>query len=81
MNAATPTPPRLRKGDRMNFETLRRAFVNGDLALVSAIRKADRKPVALVCAMQTNEDETITPMPLAVMIEGNPFDRFEDPTA
>ena len=81
MSTATPTPPKLRKGDKMNFETLQRALMNGDVALVSAIRKADRKPVALVCAMETNEDDTITPMPLAVMIEGNPFDLFQDPTA
>jgi hypothetical protein len=50
------------------------------LALVSAIRTADQQPVALVCAMQTNDDETITPVPIAVMVEGNPFDLFEDPT-
>ena len=74
------TPPRLRKGDRMNFDTLLRAASDGALALVSAIRKSDQQPVALVCAMQTNDDETITPVPFAVMVEGNPFDLFEDPT-
>lgn len=46
------TPPRLRKGDRSNFDTLLRAASDGALALVSAIRKADQQPVALVCAMQ-----------------------------
>jgi len=74
------TPPKLRKGDRRNFETLLRAADNGHLALVSAIRKADQKTVALVCAMQTNEDETITPVPFAILVEGNPFELFEDPT-
>lgn len=44
------TPPKLRKGDRLNFNTLRRAADDGALALISAIRKADQQPVALVCA-------------------------------
>ena len=72
-------PPPLGAGDKANFSTLLRATANQDLALVSAIRKKDKKPVALVCAM-AREGETIMPMPLAVIIEGNPFDDFEDPT-
>lgn len=76
-----PTPPKLRKGDRTNFDTLLRAAGDGALALVSAIRRADQQPVALVCAMQANPDNTITPVPFAVLVEGNPFDLFEDPTA
>ena len=74
-------PPKLRKGDRHNFETLLRAAGDGALALVSAIRKADQNSVALVCAMQQNDDDTITPVPFAVMVEGNPFELFQDPTA
>jgi hypothetical protein len=73
-------PPVLLPGYRKNFNTLLRAAGRGDLALVSAIRKADQKPVALVCAMQRNEGGTITPVPLAVMVEGDPFQLFEDPT-
>lgn len=74
------TPPTLRQGDRTNFQTLLRAADDGVLALVSAIRKADQQPVGLVCAMQSNRDGTITPVPFAVMVEGNPFELFEDPT-
>ena len=74
------TPPKLGKGDRANFNTLLRAARGGHLALVSAIRKADQAPVALVCAMQRNDDQTITPVPFAVLVEGNPFELFEDPT-
>ena len=73
------TPPRLRKGDRTNFDTLLRAADDGALALVSAVRKTDQQPVALVCAMQQNGDD-ITPVPFAVMVEGNPFELYEDPT-
>ena len=74
------TPSKLRKGDKANFKSLLKAAKNHDLALVSAIRKFDQKAVALVCAMSRNEDKTITPVPFAVMVEGNPFELFEDPT-
>ncbi len=81
MATIAPKPKRLKKGDKANLATLLRAADNRDLAIVSAVRKSDNKPVALVCAMQRNADQTITPMPLAVMIEGNPFEDFYDPTA
>ena len=74
------TPPKLNPGDKANFETLLRAGDNGHLILMSAIRKADNKPVALVCASQINPDKTVDVIPLAVLIEGNPFELFEDPT-
>ena len=74
------TPRKLRKGDRQNFNTLLRAAGDGALALVSAIRKADQQPVALVCAMQHNPDDSFTPVPFAVMVEGDPFQDFYDPT-
>lgn len=70
----------LNEAYRNNFETMLRAASSGDLALVSSVRKSDGADVALVCAMQQNEDDTITPVPFAVMCEGNPFEDFEDPT-
>lgn len=76
----TPTaPPKLTAGQRANFETLRRACKAGDLALVSA-RKLDGTPTAIVCAMQPNEDGTISPIPLAYQFSGNPYDELQDPT-
>jgi len=77
---SVPVPPKLLDGYRKNFKTLERAFDVGDVALVSAVRKSDNQPVALVCAMQRNPDATITPVPFAVMCEGNPFEDFYDPT-
>ena len=73
-------PPPLLEGYKANFETLKRAAECDHLALASAIRVSDQQPVALVCAMNLNDDDTITPVPLAVMVEGNPFELFEDPT-
>jgi len=74
-----PKPPPLTEGYKANFATLERAAKSGDLALVSAIRKSDQAPVALVCAM-SREDGMFYPIPLAVMVEGNPYELFEDPT-
>lgn len=73
-------PPKLLKGYKDNFETIKKANNDGQLALVSAIRKADQKPVALVCAMSDEGNGMVMPIPLAVMVEGNPFELFEDPT-
>lgn len=72
-------PPRLTKGQIANFDTLKRAVDASDLALVSCRRK-DGTPVAALCAMQRNEDGTISPIPLALQFAGNPFEELEDPT-
>jgi hypothetical protein len=79
MSEAAQTPPRLAPGYKTNFETLRRAFQGNRLALVSALTK-DGEPRALVCAMSDNQDGTITPVPIAVMVWDNPFEMFRDPT-
>ena len=79
MSDEPKTPPPIREGDRTNFETIKRAHDAGDLCLVSAIRKSDGAAVALVCAMGF-DGEFYRPTPLAVMVEGNPYELFEDPT-
>ena len=63
-----------------NFKTLQRALAHGHVALVSALRKEDKERKTLICAMSANEDGTITPVPLAEMIESDPFKIYEDPT-
>jgi hypothetical protein len=72
--------PKLLPAYISNFETLKKAVESGDLALLSAIRKSDQKPVALVCAMNRAENGDYCPVPIAVMCEGNPYEDFEDPT-
>jgi hypothetical protein len=69
--------------EKQNFETLKTASNNGGLALVSSRRKRDGAEVALVCAMNVEEhdgEKMLCPVPLAVLIEGNPYEDFEDPT-
>lgn len=69
----------LRQADKENFQTLLQAAANGGLALISTTRNSDGKQVALVCAM-SYENGAYYPAPLAVMVEGNPYEDFEDPT-
>lgn len=66
--------------DRANFTTLRIAAAQGQLALIES-RDAQWRYVALVCALQENPDGTITPVPFAEMVRGNPFELYADPTA
>jgi hypothetical protein len=76
--AAKPGP--LADGYRRNFATLLKAVKAGDVALVSARRQVDGGAVALVCAVNRpgGEYELI---PMAAMIDGDPFQIYEDPTA
>mgnify|MGYP001450479539 CR=1 FL=1 len=69
-------PMALRKGDKKNFETLQAATRDGMVALVSARRKSDGAKVALACAVNRS-DGTMELVPLAVMVEGNPYELFE----
>lgn len=73
------TPSPLSEGDKANFETLERACKRGNLALVSSVRKSDGASVALVCALGRHHDGVLV-SPLAVMVEGNPYELFEKPT-
>lgn len=70
---------KLRDGDKRNFETLLAAAQNGDLALLLATRRADGAEVALVCAVNRDDDASYAFIPLAVMVEGNPFEDFDPP--
>ncbi len=71
----------LRKSDKKNFATLSRAFNNGHVALVDVLRLKDRKKIAAVCALQPNGDGTVSLIPLATLVEGNPFMEFAPPKA
>lgn len=72
----TLVPPPIGEAYKLNFETLKCASQAGNLALVSAVRLEDKKPVVLVCAVSASFQIT----PLAVMIDGNPYEMFRDPT-
>jgi hypothetical protein len=73
--------PQLREGDKANFDMLKQAADNDDLALVSSVRRRDGAQVALVCAMNVDRmSGEVRPVPIATLIEGNPYVIYEDPT-
>lgn len=81
MSDKIPTPGPIPPSDRENFLTLQRAANDNRLAAVSAIRKSDGKQVTLLCAMSEGKDKGyVYPIPLAVMVGGNPFEDYHDPT-
>ena len=73
--------PKINAAHAKNFATLNKAAKYGDLALLDAKRVKDGKTVALVVAMQHEKNGEVTFVPLAVMIEGNPYEDFlpQDP--
>lgn len=73
-------PPPLAEEQKINFQTLKLAVEYEDVALVSAVRKRDGRPVALICAMNHLQDGKVIPIPLAEIINGNPYDLYYDPT-
>lgn len=62
---------------KANFDTIIDAADAGQLALLEATNQAG-EPVALICAINYVDGE-YQMIPLAQMIEGNPFELFTPP--
>lgn len=73
---------KLQKGETTNFETLRKAFANGDACLARGKEVATGKDVALICAGVRTEDGGCQFVPLAMQFTGNPYEDYsiEDDT-
>jgi hypothetical protein len=71
--------PKLSEGDSKNFNTLQRAFVTGQVALMDVQRVSDGKSVAAIVTVHTDDDGMINMTPFAIMVEGNPFELFRPP--
>ncbi len=69
----------INEAHKKNFETLRRAFVLGQVALADCTDQATGEPVVLIVAVG-QEGEDVVLSPLAQMIDGNPYDLFSPPT-
>ena len=70
----------LREGDKNNFETLERAFKEGQAALMDVRRRSDGKKVAAIVAVGRDDDDNYMFTPFAIMVEGNPFELFDPPS-
>jgi hypothetical protein len=66
------------KGHKANFETLKKAADNGDLALMECVDAKTGKPVIAVCAVNRVGDE-FEFVPMAKMFDGNPYDELVPP--
>lgn len=69
------------EGYKTNFETLQKAVKNGDIAIMECKDKATGDTAILVCAVQRPQMRggEITMVPLARMIDGNPYELYEPP--
>lgn len=69
----------LAKGHQQNFDTLRRAMLAGDAALMECQLVATGKPVAVICAANRLEGGEIAFSPFAMLFSGNPYQAVNPP--
>lgn len=75
----------LQPGDVANFETLKRAFANGDVCLMECTDAATGEYRAVICAVYTDEgagengEDMIATVPLATMPYGDPYELWKPP--
>jgi hypothetical protein len=66
-------------GHRRNFETLQRAFLAGDAALMECESTSTGESVAVLCAANRLPDGEIAFVPFAQMFGGNPYEAVNPP--
>jgi hypothetical protein len=73
-------PKTIATDHKKNFETLTKAFKNGDTVLMDCVEKATGEHVAVICAVVWDGNEYIF-TPFARFFNGNPYDILEPPIA
>jgi len=63
-----------------NFESIKRAFENGDVALLECQLRSTGEKVAVITAVN-REGEEFGLVPFAVMLNGNPYEMLNPPSA
>lgn len=69
---------RLLPGHKANFETIKRAVLNGDVALMACTDKETGEMVPTLCAVERDGEEFVM-KPLAKLFNGNPYDELLPP--
>lgn len=69
----------LTAGDNANFETLREAMLNGDVALLECQLVSTGQPAAVICAVNRESDQSLAFVPLAQMFAGDPYTLLNPP--
>ncbi|GEM_PF-6956939 len=67
------------EGFKPNFDTLRDAMLSGRLALLETMDSRTGEMVACVVAVNPSEDGGAEFVPLAAMLDGNPYDYMMPP--
>ncbi len=66
-------------GHRRNFDTLRKAFLAGDVALMECESTGTGQPVAVLCAANRLPDAEVEFVPFAMLFNGNPYEEINPP--
>lgn len=69
----------INQGYKDNFETLKIAAADKNLALLECTEKATGLPTIVLCAVGRSADDGYTFVPLARMFDENPYDILEAP--
>lgn len=69
----------LLSGHRANFETLQRAFAKGNAALMECKLAATGEAVAVVCAVNRQDNGDFQFVPFAMFFNGNPYQVVNPP--
>lgn len=64
-------------GHQANFDTLRQAFLSGDVALMECQLAAAGENVAVICAADRQDDGGIAFVPFAMFFDDNPLSACE----
>jgi hypothetical protein len=69
---------RVCKSHAANFETLKRAFTDGQVVLLDCIERGTNEHVAVICAIST-DGEQFSFTPFAKFFNGNPYELLIPP--
>ncbi len=69
----------LTAGDQANFETLREAMLNGDVALLECQLVSTGQSAAVICAVNRESDQSLAFVPIAQLFPGDPYTLFNPP--
>lgn len=64
---------------RANFDTIKRAFADGNALLLACTDVETGETVPVICAVQMSDERTIEMVPLARLFIGNPYDEVKPP--
>lgn len=71
--------PAIEQPYRDNFNTLQRAFANGDACLLDCRDRRTGHPRRIICAVTRHSDGSASFVPLAALFDTNPYETLDPP--